>query len=248
MPDRRLLSVPLVLLLLPLASCATKSDVRGLQEEVRELNARQEALLREIRREQVAQGDSLRALAADFGDHERRVTVQFRGIEDAVLMVQELAGISQQEIAAIRDRMDASRRAAGVEDPFDGPGTASSAEEAYQQALTLLRRGSVTAARMGFEGVIEGFPNHPLAPEARYHLADLLVQEDELEAAIDAFLEVPEFHPDADRVPDALYRVGVLHRELGDEREARRVLERVVNTWPDSGAAELARQVLREIG
>jgi TolA-binding protein len=40
----------------------------------------------------------------------------------------------------------------------------------------------------------------------------------------------------------------VLHRELGDEREARRVLERVVNTWPDSGAAELARQVLREIG
>ena len=74
-------------------------------------------------------------------------------------------------------------------------------------------------------------------PEARYYLADILYREGDTESAIDAFLELPEFHPTAPRVPDALYRVGTLHLELGSPDDAEEYFERVVNTWPDSGAA-----------
>ena len=238
-----------LLLLLPLVGCATKADVRDLREEIRELNSRQEALLRELQRQGEAQGDSIRVLAEDFRSHQGRVAGQFRNLEDLVLRTEELAGISQQEIAAIRDQMEVPRRGvpggerSDLDDPFGG-----GAEESYEQAISLLRRGSTTAARMGFQGVVEQYPNHPLAPEARYHLADILVQEGNLEEAIHAFQRIGELHPGADRVPDAYYRVGALHRELGSDSEARSWLERVVNTWPDSGAADLARELLREIG
>jgi len=237
-----------ILFLIPLTACATKADVRDLRDEIRELNSRQEVLLRELQRQQESQRDSAMALSSEFQNHQARVAGQFRNLEDLILMVQELAGISQQEIAALRDRLDSPRRGLEVRDPFDGDQGMQGAEEGYEQAMNLLRRGSPTAARMGFEGVVEGFPNHPLAAESRYHLADMLVQEGQLEEAIEAFLRIGELHPDADRVPDAYYRVGILYRELGDNNEARRYLERVVNTWPDSGAADLARETLREIG
>lgn len=234
----------MILLLLPLTACATKADVRDLQEEIRELNARQETLLRELQRQNEAQRDSILALAEDFRAHQARVAGQFRSLEDVVHRTEELAGITQQEIAALRDR-----GGGGAPGPtrVDEPG-GGSAEDGYGQAVALMRRGSTTAARMGFQGVVESFPNHPLAPEARYHLADILVQEGRMEEAAEAFARIAELHPEADRVPDALYRAGVLHRDLGNTGEARNYLERVVNTWPDSGAADLARQALRELG
>lgn len=237
------------LLLLPLTACATKADVRDLRNEIRELNSRQETLLRELQRQQEGQRDSIQALSSEFQSHQARVGGQFRNLEDLVLMVQELAGISQQEIAGLRDYLDSARQGLEFRDPFQREDAGSQgAEESYSQAMDFLRRGSTAAARMGFEDVVESFPNHPLASEARYHLADLLVQEERLEEALEAFLRIGELHPDADRVPDAYYRAALLYRELGDVDEARRYLERVVNTWPDSGAADLARETLRDLG
>ena len=52
---------------------------------------------------------------------------------------------------------------------------------------------------------------------------------------------------DHDRVPDALYRIGLIHLELGNPDDAEQFFERVVNTWPDSDAAELARSELRDL-
>ncbi len=100
---------------------------------------------------------------------------------------------------------------------------------------------------MGFQQIVDQFGSHELAPEARYYLAEILQRGGELEDAIDAFLDIPEFHPTAQRVPDALYRAGLLYLELGDDDEAEAQFERVVNTWPDSVAADLARDALRNL-
>jgi TolA-binding protein len=94
---------------------------------------------------------------------------------------------------------------------------------------------------------VDQYGSHELAPEARYYLAEILQREGSLEEAIEAFDEIAQFHPTAPRVPDALYRVGLLHLELGNREEAEQSLERVVNTWPDSMAADLARDELRDL-
>jgi len=108
-------------------------------------------------------------------------------------------------------------------------------------------RGSVNTARRAFEGFLADYPDHRLAPSSQFFLADILEQENRLDDAIEAFLRVSQLYPAADRVPTALYRIGAIYGLQGNVDQAETYLERVVNTYPDSGAAELARELLREI-
>ena len=247
-PSTRLLIA--LVALFPLAGCATKADVRDLQDSILELHAQQNALLRELQRDQDAMADSLQLVTRgmlDFrGETLRRVT----NMEDHLLRIQELTGLSQQQLSTLRDELDRDR-ALSTLGTGGGPGgfqfqdaPAGVAEDVYFAALAQFQRGGLTTARMGFEDVVENYPNDPLAPEARYLLADILVQEGQVAPAIAAFLAIPEFHPAAPRVPDALYRAAMLHVQEGDRAAARPLLERVVNTWPDSGAADLAREAI----
>ena len=48
-------------------------------------------------------------------------------------------------------------------------------------------------------------------------------------------------------MPVALYRIGAIYAFQGNVDEAETYLERVVNTYPDSGAADLAQELLQEI-
>ena len=98
-----------------------------------------------------------------------------------------------------------------------------------------------------FDSFLQTYPTHPLAPDVRYYLADILVQENRVEEALRGFREIPELFPTASKVPDAMYRSALLLIELEQTEEAVAVLERIVNTYPDTDVAELAGERLREI-
>lgn len=234
-------------LLVPLAACATKRDVRDLTEEVRRLNQEQQTLLVEMQQQQRALRDSIRLLSAGQvelrGDLLRRLV----DLQEDFLTVGEVVGISQQQLSQIRDQLVRERSTLGAGD-FGGAPAEGAAEEIYNDALAQLQRGNLSTARFGLEELVERFPQHRLTPEARYLLADILAREGQPDQAIEAFLLVRTYHPNSERVPDALYRVGMLHVEEGRTSEGRGYLERVVATWPESEAAELARQALREHG
>lgn len=244
----------LILLAVTASACATKGDVRDLQNDIRELHQQQQALLQELQREQRAQRDSMQALARTVQDGRAETSRRMTNLEDHLLRVQELTGLSQQQLANLRAELERERSQMAFGPPSSGFDPAADmieggegAMELYDAAVTQFRRGAYSSARMGFRELLERFANDPLAPEARYYLADILVQENEPEEAIEQFLEIPEYHPDADRVPDALYRVAMLHQNLGNDDDAIQYLERLINTWPDSGAAELAREELEAL-
>ncbi len=238
------------LLLLPLAACATKADIRDLQLELRELSQRQEALLRELQADQRVSRDSVRAVGTQLSEHRAQMARTLRAMEEQIIRIQELSGLNQQELAALRDQMD---RRPLTQPGFPGAGAAAgatggSAQELYDQAMTQRGRGNLTAARIGLEEVVQNHPTHELAPSAIFYLADILHEEDELGEAVETFLRIPEFYPDSDRVPAALYRVGVIYIERGEPTRAREYLQRVVNTYPDTDAASEAERALRRLG
>lgn len=235
------------------AGCATKADVRDLQDEIRELYSQQQALLQELQESQRVHQESISVVARSLQDGRAETARRMTNIEDQLLTIQELAGLSQQQVASLRDQMerDRTQRTFGPpgvfgREPRSGGG-GDQALELYDAAVTQLGRGTLSAARIGFQQVVNQFGSHELVPEARYYLADILHREGDTDIAIEAFLEIPEFHPTAQRVADALYRVGTLHLELGNPDDAEEYFERVVNTWPDSGAADLARDALRNL-
>lgn len=245
-----------------LGGCATKGDLRNVQTEIRSLAARQDTLVRILRQQSAMTQDTLRTQSSQLVDMRGNISQQLREISAQLRTLEELAGQNQRSIAGIRDQLAAQRRATGptvgIMDgaATEGGGAVSSgttpsseaATEQYNQAVRQFNRGSWTAARLGFQRLIEEHPNDELAPRAHYYLAEILVQEEEPEEAIEAFERIPELFPGDPKVPDALFRIGVLHLELGHREEGRRYLERVVNTYPDASVTPLARQRLDEIG
>ena len=248
------------------SGCATKGDLREVRTEVRALSERQDSLFRTMVQLQRAALDSLGTQSDVLFSLRGELSRQLLEVQEQLVAVQELTGQSQRALAGLRDQIEA-RRTAIIREQEDAPAgdttetgeeadtatvspgiqTGGSAQELFNVAVRQFNRGSVTTARRAFERFLQQYPNHRLAPDAHFYLADVLVQEDRLEEAVDAFLEIPELFPTAERVPQALYRAGLLRADLGDTEEARELLERVVNSYPDSGAAILAEERLSEL-
>ena len=239
-----------------LSGCATKGDLRNLRLEIQTLAARQDSLFSVLRRETVSTQDTLREASLQLFDFRGEIARQLGAIHESLTRLEALTGENQRGISGMRDQLANLRRAqsgqsvtegappAGVEEASPGAGDA---ESIYNAAVAQFNRGSLATARTAFQQFLQAFPSHRLAPDAHFYLADILVQEDRLEDALDAFQEIPELFPTASKVPDAMYRSALLQIDLGRNADARATLERVVNTYPGSGVATLARDKLREI-
>lgn len=255
--------------LLVSAGCATKGDVRSLRSEVQTLAEQQAEMLDAIRAMQQAQTsslDSLGAMSDVLFSIRGELNRQALEIQEQLVTIQELTGQSQRSLAGLRDQIEARRSAITQQGTATQPDTAggggggaarqggggagggtAEAQELYRVAVSQYNRGSVTTARAAFERFLNSYPNHQLAPEARFYLAEIMAQENQLEQALEAFLEIPEIFPAAERVPQALYRAGRIQEELDRPQEARRLYERVVNSYSESGAAILAGERLEEL-
>ena len=91
------------------AGCATKADVRDLQDEIRELYSQQQVLLRELQESQRAHQDSISVVTQSLQDGRAETARRMASIEDQLLTIQELTGLSQQQVASLRDQIERDR-------------------------------------------------------------------------------------------------------------------------------------------
>lgn len=252
-----------------LGGCATKSDIRQLQTEVREelraQAARQDSLMMFLQRQTASTQDTLRTQGDQLVDFRGDITRLLQSISQGMTRLEALVGENQRGIAALRNQRpgpgvavapgpetssgnpEAIAGAAGPE-TVAGVGGSGSAEQLYGIARDQHQRGSLSAAQQAYEQFLEEYPNNALAADAKFFLADILEQQDRPEDALEAFLEIPSLYPAASRVPEALYRAARLQADLGRTDDARDTANRIINTYPDSGMALLARDLLDELG
>ncbi len=238
-----------------LGSCATKGDLRDLRTEIRSLAERQDTLLSQLRIQASSTQDSVRTQSDQIFDFRGEITRQLRGIAQSLATIEALAGQNQRAIAGVRDQMANQRR------PERPPPSASDASQAvlvegggggdpealYRTAVDQMGRGSLNTARAAFEAFLARHPNHELAPDAHYYVADVMYQQENFEQALEAFEEIQERFPTATRVPDSMYRIALIQIEMDDLDAAEETLERIVNTYPETITAELAGDKLEEI-
>jgi tol-pal system protein YbgF len=240
---------------LALGACATKSDIRLLQDELRALAARQDSLIGELRREARSTQDTLRTQSDQLFDFRGDIARQLQALAQGQLRLEALVGEVQRGLVA-NTRRSGEANAAAVPDvagtarpgPETVAGAGGGAEETYRVAREQHQRGSFSTAQRAYTQFLRDHPNHSLAPDAQFFLADVLEQQGRREDALAAFLEVQRLYPTAPRVPDALYRAAVLQRELGRIEDARATLQRIINTYPEASIAMMARDLLAEIG
>lgn len=246
-------ALPAVLIaLLVSTGCATKGDIRDIEAQLQSAAQRQEAVMAALEQQSRLTVDTLRTQTNQLVDLRGNISQSLREILDRLETMEELTGQNQRQLGLIRDQIDRLQRTGGMATGGAGGetpgemGGGSSAEEIYNESNEAYMRGSLSAARLGFQQFLQSHPTHEeLAPLVHLRLADVYVQEGSFERAVEEFHKIEQRFPGSDQVPQALYRIGLLYvQEMDREEEGRGYLERVVNTWPDSDAADLARRVL----
>ncbi|MEE8147190.1 MAG: tetratricopeptide repeat protein [Longimicrobiales bacterium] len=247
----------LSVLVLGTPGCSSKQDIRQLREVLVDGLQRHDAALADLARELEALQDTVEIQSDMVVDTRGGLARELRQIQGQVSRLTELTGQIQRTLAALRDQMDDLERSAvgtvrppGSDSTLVGDPIAAGddGDQAWNTAQSQFNRGQLGTAKFAFEHFVQIYPEHENAPLALYLLGDILEQEGRLEEALQGFLRVGELFPASDRVSQALYRVGALYVLLGDQDQARQYLRRVIATYPDTGAAALAQEKLREIG
>lgn len=243
------------------AGCASRGDVQMVQGEVALLRAEMSrrdsaraSQLGEVIRTQQSLMDSLgvtrRAVAQLKGD----LAPDLYNIQQQLVQLQELTGQSQQRLTELRTRLEV--RGAQIEAtptpgdtaaPVGGAAASASADQMYEASLAQLRRGSLSTARLGLREMLRTHPTSERAPDALYFIGQSYAAENPDSAAA-YYGQVAEKYPQSPRAASAVYNLGLLAERRKDLARAREAFQRVVQSYPQSDEAALARDRLKALG
>ncbi|MEN9558895.1 MAG: hypothetical protein RLZZ502_106 [Pseudomonadota bacterium] len=129
--------------------------------------------------------------------------------------------------------------------PVPAPIDLAAEQRAYDAAFNEFRQGRYTEAATGFLTFLKNYPRSALAPSAQYWVGNSLFGRKDFRGAIREQSILINQYPDASKVPDAMLNIASSHRELGESKEERRVLEALIAKYPTTEAAARAKQRLR---
>lgn len=117
--------------------------------------------------------------------------------------------------------------------------------QAYQQAFDLVRKKDFPAALNAFDQFIARYPDSVRLPNAYYWVGEVNLAEQKLAPAKAAFEKVLNTFPEQRKAADASYKLGVIYHQMGDQVKANEMFTNTISRYPDSSAANLARDYLK---
>lgn len=129
---------------------------------------------------------------------------------------------------------------------LDGTTFQAEAEEKrdFDEALARLRAADFGAASAALNGFLKRYPNTGYRESAQYWLGNAHYGLRNYKDAITAFKALVDSAPLHARTPEALLSIANCQVELKDSDAARRVLEQLVKQYPQTEAAQAARDRL----
>jgi tol-pal system protein YbgF len=114
----------------------------------------------------------------------------------------------------------------------------------FQEGMTLYKQKSYGPARDKFQQFLKDHPKGDKAAEARYYLADSLLQDKKYDEAIVEFNKVVEGNPKSAFAPPALLKQAQSFKAQGKSKVSNLVLEKLIADYPKSPEANQARKLL----
>jgi len=182
-------------------------------------------LLEDTRREIAEQRDILLSTRATTGSTTKEVFEQMGRLEGKL---DEVMGRFQQ----ISER-----------EPAKTPAGAD-ANQLYDHATQDLTQGRYDLALQEFRDFVQQFPSAELADNAQYGVGECLFAVSKFDSAAVEYARVESLYPQGDKVPAALYKLALSQEKIGRAAEAKKTLATLVQRYPLSGEAQLARERL----
>ncbi len=132
--------------------------------------------------------------------------------------------------------------------PAPAPKPAPKTEKgAYESALALYESGKNAESRKAMAAFMQTYPGSIYAPNALYWIGESHYSQSQWDQAILSFKDVVARFPKHAKAADALLKLGMSYEQLKDKDNARFHYEALLEDFPASRAAGLARQKLAKL-
>jgi tol-pal system protein YbgF len=119
--------------------------------------------------------------------------------------------------------------------------------EAYQQAFELLRELRYEQATVAFRDFLIKYPNGRYAHIAQYWLGEAAYARRDFVQAIKDYQALLQNHPRSAKRAEAMLKIGYSYQELKKTEESKKMMEHLIELYPDSTEAGQARNQLRRL-
>ena len=204
--------------------------------------------------------DSLTASRKAVGQLKGDIASDLYNIQQQLVQLQELTGQSQQRLSELRTQLEA--RGAQIETAAPPAGAAPAPGDTAQPRRAAPPRpptrctrrrwpscGAAAPAPRGWASArCSGpIPRAPGPPDALYFIGQSYAAENPDSAAA-YYSQVVDKYATSARAPSALYNLGLLAERRKDNAKAKDAYQRVVQKYPQSDEAALARDRLKALG
>ena len=243
--------------------CVSKGDVQMVQADVALLKAEsarrdsaRAAQLTQVIQLQQHIMDSLTVSRQALGQLKGDIGTDLYNIQQQLVQLQELTGQSQQRLTELRTQLEARGAQQSLSTPsVPAPGDSArpestantSADQMYEASLAQLRRGSTSTARIGLREMLRAYPTSARAPDALYFIGQSFAAENP-DSAAEYYGQVADKYPTSPRAASALYNLGLLAERRKESAKAKDAYQRLVQKYPQSDEAALARDRLKALG
>lgn len=230
-------------------------DVLQLQEQIMELQKsmderngkiislleqlNDQAALNNVALKDLTQG--LRSQNADFTLLVKEITGQFEAL--AVKLDD-----TNSRVAGLHQKIDERNlQMQQLRNPVSGEGPIEP-DQVFFAARTDYQMGNYELAAAGFQDFLTTYPEHELADNAAYYLADSYLKQNRFELAVQTFDQVIQLYPDGDKVPVAYFKKAQALEQMQQMTEAIETYQQLSKLFPESQEARLAEAELQKLG
>lgn len=120
---------------------------------------------------------------------------------------------------------------------FDG----MSADQLYEKSFVDIRDGNYDTAELGFKTFLEKYPDHSLASNAHYWLAETYYVRADYTQAAKLFAQGYQDYPESSKSADNLLKLGLSLGKLGNKEDACLSLQQIKTQFPDESGPVMRR-------
>jgi tol-pal system protein YbgF len=122
-----------------------------------------------------------------------------------------------------------------------------SPQRTYDSAYSDFAAGQYDLAIVGFQTFLKFFPRHMSADDAQLNIANSYYNSGKYREAVTEYQRVISDYPKTDSVPAAYYKLGLTYMALKQNDLARKQFDAIMQTYPASPEATLAKQTIERL-
>lgn len=226
-----------------------KSDLRILStglDEYKDFAKRPSKDVERVREDVILRTRVLEERGKILEERNRTQEERTKALEEKIRAMEDRLKGMETKVDSVASKQTEAEKAATMakEAASEMKGPATGMGEIYKDAYESYQKGDIEGARRKFEVFLKQYPNTSLSNNAQFWIGETYYAKKDFEKAILEYEKVIAKYPEGDKVPAALLKQAFAFFELGDKTNGRNLLRRVIERYPQSEQAEIAKKRL----